>query len=124
MLADHYRGTPERTHQGPVRLHGLRRRNTPAGLLHPLGKAKQDFLGNFYRTPKIEFDYGKSELVPQPHYGEDKHEPEPDYGYEPEDYRSGHSVHDYGFEPVDDNLKNVVLICYRIQVNQILLIQN
>merc|ERR1711962_899253 len=82
-------------------------------------EAKQDFLGNFYRTPKIEYDHGKYEPVPKPHYGEDKHKPqygnpgylpEPDYGYEPEDYRSGHSVHDYGYEPVDDNLKNVVLI--------------
>merc|ERR1711962_1466541 len=82
-------------------------------------EAKQDFLGNFYRTPKVEYDHGKYEHVPQPHYGEDKHKPqygnpgyvpEPDYGYEPEDYRSGHSVHDYGYEPVDDNLKNVVLI--------------
>merc|ERR1711962_698689 len=51
-------------------------------------EAKQDFLGNFYRTPKVESDHG----------------------YEPEDYRSGHSVHDYGYEPVDDNVKNVVLI--------------
>merc|ERR1719187_2121016 len=82
-------------------------------------EAKQDFLGNFYRTPKVEYDHGKYEHVPQPHYGEDKHKPqygnpgyvpEPDYGYEPEDYRSGHSVHDYGYEPVDDNSKNVVLI--------------
>merc|ERR1711962_844693 len=82
-------------------------------------EAKQDFLGNFYRTPKVEYDHGKYEHVPQPHYGEDKHKPQygnpgyvpqPDYGYEPEDYRSGHSVHDYGYEPVDDNLKNVVLI--------------
>merc|ERR1711962_1531484 len=73
-------------------------------------EAKQDFLGNFYRTPKVEYDHGKYEPVPQPHYGEDKHKPEPDYGYEPEDYRSGHSVHDYGYGPVDDNLKNVVLI--------------
>merc|ERR1712168_594797 len=82
-------------------------------------EAKQDFLGNFYRTPKVEYDHGKYEHVPQPHYGEDKHKPqygnpgyvpEPDYGYEPEDYRSGHSVHDYGYEPVDDNPKNVVLI--------------
>merc|ERR1711962_1533625 len=78
-------------------------------------EAKQDFLGNFYRTPKVEYDHGKYEHVPQPHYGEDKHKPqygnpgyapEPDYGYEPEDYRSGHSVHDYGYEPVDDNVKN------------------
>merc|ERR1711962_1194757 len=82
-------------------------------------EAKQDFLGNFYRTPKVEYDHGKYEHVPQPHYGEDKHKPqygnpgyapEPDYGYEPEDYRSGHSVHDYGYEPVDDNVKNVILI--------------
>merc|ERR1712168_588846 len=82
-------------------------------------EAKQDFLGNFYRTPKVEYDHGKYEHVPQPHYGEDKHKPQygnpgyvpkPDYGYEPEDYRSGHSVHDYGYEPVDDNTKNVVLI--------------
>merc|ERR1711962_66628 len=82
-------------------------------------EAKQDFLGNFYRTPKVEYDHGKYEHIPQPHYGEDKHKPqygnpgylpEPDYGYEPKDYRSGHSVHDYGYEPVDDNLKNVVLI--------------
>merc|ERR1711931_24003 len=84
-----------------------------------MGEAKQDFLGNFYRTPKVEYDHRKYEHVPQPHYGEDKHKPqygnpgyvpEPDYGYEPEDYRSGHSVHDYGYEPVDDNPKNVVLI--------------
>merc|ERR1712142_503935 len=82
-------------------------------------EAKQDFLGQFYRTPKVEYDHGKYELVPQPHYGEEKHKPkygnpgyvpEADYGYEPEDYRSGHSVHDYGYDPVDDNLKNVVLI--------------
>merc|ERR1712180_288101 len=71
-------------------------------------EAKQDFLGNFYRTPKIEFDYGEDKHKPQ--YGNPGYVPEPDYGYEPEDYRSGHSVHDYGYEPVDDNVKNVVLI--------------
>merc|ERR1711962_721014 len=39
-------------------------------------EAKQDFLGNFYRTPKVEYDHGKYEPVPQPHYGEDEHKPE------------------------------------------------